>query len=185
MKRCLFLIVSVLLLSGCGNNGEMKVITGLRDSMLQMESCSFNAKILADYGEMSYTFTVSCQADREGNVSFLVKEPETISGVGGEIRNQNGQLMYEDVVLGFPLLADGEISPVSAPWILIKTLLSGYIRCSTPEEQGVHVVMDDSYGDSALQVDIWLGSDSLPIYAQIVWQNRRVVSIQLDSFVIV
>ena len=185
MKRCLYLLLVLLVLTGCSGDGEMKEITRLRDSMLRMESCSFDAKICADYGEMSYTFTVSCQADREGNVSFQVKEPQTISGIGGQIRNQNGQLIYDDIVLGFPLLADGEISPVSAPWILIKTLLGGYIRCCATEEQNIHVVMDDSYEHSALQVDVWLGRDGLPFYAEILWKNRRVVSIQLESFIIV
>lgn len=185
MKRCLYLVLILLLLTGCNGDGEMGQIIALRNAMLQMESCSFDARICADYGEMSYTFTVFCQADREGNVSFLVKEPKTISGVGGEIRNQNAKLVYEDVVLGFPLLADGEISPVSTPWIVIKSLLSGYIRYCTTEGQNMHVVLNDSYEDSALQVDIWLGSDALPTYAEIVWQNRRVVSIQLESFVIV
>lgn len=185
MRRWFCLILSVLLLTGCSSDTEMKTIMVLRESLLQMEACSFDARVCADYGETVYTFTLSCQADREGNVSFRVKEPETIAGIGGEVRNQSGQLIYEDVVLGFPLLADGEISPVSAPWIVMKTLLSGYIRCAAAEEQGTHIVMDDSYEDSALQVDMWLDQEAIPEYAEIVWQNRRVVSIHLDSFVIV
>ena len=185
MKRCLCLVLAMFLLTGCGQADGLSDMTKLRDAMLQMEFCTFDAVICADYGETSYTFTVTCRSERDGTTAFTMKEPQTIAGIGGKIQNQAGQLIYEDVVLGFPLLADGEVSPVSAPWIMIKTLLGGYIRSYGAEAPYTHVVLDDSYAESALQVDVWLGEDALPIYAEIVWQNRRVLSIEVENFQIV
>ena len=140
MKRCLCLFLFVFMVAGCSRDVDMQSMTDLRNTLLKMNSCSFDARITADYGEIYYTFFVSCEADREGNVTFLVKEPQSIAGVGGKIQNENGKLTYEDVVLGFPLLADGEISPVSAPWIVIRSLLSGYIHSCGKEQGYTHVV---------------------------------------------
>ncbi len=163
----------------------MRTVNQLREKLLTMESCSFQACIRADYGELSYAFSVSCQGDREGNLCFDVIAPESIAGIRGEIDAQGGQLTFEDTVLGFPLLADGEVSPVSAPWILLRTLLGGYISACSEEGDYLHVMMDDSYEEEALQLDVWLNANSLPHYAEIVWQGRRVLSIEIISFSIV
>lgn len=186
MRRCLAVFLIFLVLSGCGSRDpHLQTVTQLREKLLQMQSCSFDAVIYADYADTSYEFSVFCQGDREGNISFKVTEPETIAGISGTIRAQGGVFTFDEAVLGFPLLADGEVSPVSAPWILLRTLLGGYISSCVMEEEYLHVVMDDSYEADALQVDVWLNAQKLPQHAQIVWQGRRVLSLRIDSFIIV
>ena len=80
------------------------------------------------------------------------------------------------------MLADGQFSPVSAPWILLKTLRSGYIRSIANTKQGTSIRIDDSYNDDALQVDILLDDNNLPLSAEIVWQNRRILSMKITEF---
>lgn len=186
MKRVLAVILALLLLSGCTqNDNRQKTVTGLRESLLQMQYCTFHAVIRADYGDDGYEFSAGCRFDREGNLEFSVTKPETIVGISGSVRAQGGALTFDDTVLGFPLLADGEVSPVSAPWILMRTLVGGYISSWATEGEYLHVVMDDSYEADALQVDVWLDVDGMPSYGELVWQGRKVLSVTVEDFEIV
>lgn len=152
--------------------------------MLQ-QSCSFVAQITADYGDKSYTFSTGCTADTEGNLSFVVLTPEPIGGITGKITSQNGYLTFDDTVLAFPLLADGEVSPVSAPWLMVRTLRSGYLKSAGIDGDRLLLTIFDSYEEDALQLDIWLDDENRPVYADILWQGRRVLSITVKDFAFV
>jgi len=87
--------------------------------------------------------------------------------------------------VAFDLLADGQLSPVSAPWIFMKALHSGYLTSCGKEGDLLRLAVDDSYADDALHLDIWLGSDDLPIRAEILWQGRRLLSMDVTNFTFV
>lgn len=156
----------------------------LRENMLQ-NSCSFVAQITADYGDKSYTFSVGCTADTEGNLSFVVLSPESIAGITGRITAQNGYLTFDDTVLAFPLLADGEVSPVSAPWLMVRTLRSGYLESAGMDGDNLLLTIFDSYEEDALQLDVWLDDENRPVHTDILWQGRRVLSITVKDFAFV
>ena len=155
----------------------------IRSKMLNGNGCSFNAVITADYSETVTTFTLSCQFDSNGNMSFSVIEPTSIAGITGKVSEDGGALTFDDAVLGFSLLADGQLSPVSAPWILIKTLRTGYLKACNTYDLGLHMIIDDSYEENALQLDIWTDTDDLPNQAEIVYDGRRILSIEIRNFV--
>ena len=108
--------------------------------------------------------------------------PETISGITGKIDSEGGKLTFDDVVLHFDLLTDEQLSPVSAPWILLKTLRGGYITSAGLEEEKIHLTVDDSYDDDALQLDIWLDEKDLPQRAEVLYDGRRILSLDVKSF---
>ena len=175
----------ILLLCGC-STGEDHIEKGmaLRSKLLQ-SGCSFEADIIADYGEAVYTFTLQCAADPDGGVSFVVTMPETISGITGKLDHSKGALTFDGSILSFPMLADGELSPVSCPWILIHTLRAGYLRSAGLDGDAVRLTIDDSYESDALQLDIWLNDQDLPQYVQITWQGRRILSMKVRNFTFV
>lgn len=154
----------------------------LRDRLLSSNGCTFDSKITADYGEELYVFSVFCEADKEGSVAFCVNSPESISGVKGRIDTSGGKLTYEDKVLGFSMLADGQIAPVCAPWIFLKTLRSGYITACQKDGDGYIVQIEDSYQEDALHLDIWLDEEQNPLFAEILWQGRRILSLNVENF---
>lgn len=156
----------------------------LREDMLK-NNCSFVAEITADYGDKSYTFSAGCTADSAGDLSFIVLSPESIGGISGKITWESGYLTFDDAVLAFPLLADGEVSPVSAPWLLVKTLRSGYLASAGMDGEFLMLTIHDSYEEDALQLDIWLDSENRPVHADILWQGRRVLSIAVKEFAFV
>lgn len=149
---------------------------------LQQSSCSFNAKITADYGDMIHVFDLHCQMEQDGSLAFTVLEPESIAGITGVIEAGDGKLLFDDTVLAFELLADGLVTPVSAPWIVTKTLRGGYIHASAKTADGTKLVIHDTYEEYSLQLDIWLDAESTPTAAEILWEGRRILSLIISDF---
>ena len=175
-------MVCIILLSGCASTQSTDRAVLLRQSLLSAESCSFHARITADYGSVVYQFALACAVDKNGDIKFSVVEPDSIAGITGSIHGDSGQLHFDDQVLGFSLLVDEQFSPVSAPWILMKTLRGGFIHTVKQTERGTYVCIDDSFDDDALQLDIWLDEKNNPIEAEILWKSRRILSIQITDF---
>lgn len=183
MKRTGILLLLVLLLSGCtGVRREIERGMQLRAKLLAAQGCSFDAEVTADYGDKIYTFTMICSADSRGNLAFTVSEPETIEGITGTISDEGGALTFDDTALQFDLMADDQISPVSAPWILLKTLRGGYLTSAAVEEELLRLTIDDSYEEDALQLDIWLNSEDIPVRSEILYDGRRILSLTVSNF---
>lgn len=183
MKRLLFVFLGVLLLSGCGakkNDVEPGLL--LREKILSANGCSFDASVVADYGEKCYTFNMRCTSDISGNVVFTVTGPESISDITGTVSAEGGALTFDDQVLAFEMLADGQITPVSAPWLFIRSLRSGYIRLCEEKNDMIHLVIDDSYAEKALQVDVYMHKDRTPVRADILWEGKRIVALTVENF---
>ena len=175
-------MVILVLLTGC-NDQESHIQRGmdLRDRLM-LEQCTFTARITADYGQYSYTFLMDCCTDEGGDLSFVVKEPESIAGIAGKLTASSGFLTFDDVALAFPLLADGELSPVSAPWIFMYTLRSGYLVAAGEDGTQYRLTLRDSYEEDALHVDVWINQENIPQRAEILWQGRSVLSIYIEDF---
>jgi hypothetical protein len=123
-----------------------------------------------------------CTADTQGVLTFSVTSPDSISGITGSIGQGKGTLTFDDKALAFDLLADGQLSPVSAPWVLIHTLRGGYLASCREEGEGMLLSIDDSYQEDPLRLDIRIDSDGTPAWAEILWQGRRILSLELDNF---
>ena len=183
MKKAWVILLLIVLFTGCSSAGNyLQRGVDLRERLLQGNGCSFKTEITADYGDKTYCFTMQCSADTSGNIMFSVLEPESIAGITGTLCASGGQLTFDDTALAFEMLAEGEVSPVSAPWILIHALQGGYLSSCGMEGDSLRLTIDDSYEQDALQLDIWLDSDDLPDRAEILWQGRRVLSLDVDDF---
>lgn len=180
MKRLLAVMFAALFLTGC-NNQEFDEVMEVREKI--RAGCSFLAQITADYGDEIYTFCMDCQADELGAVTFTVTEPETIAGITGRISDEGGKLTFDDQALAFELMADGQITPVSAPWIFVRTLRGGYLKSCARTDDGFMAVIDDSYREDALQLDIWMDCEGIPQSGEILWDGRRILSIVVKEFV--
>lgn len=183
MKKLAVLLVILLTLTGCSRDDrQLNRAMELRSSLLSCQACTFEADITADYGDILHEFSLACQTDAQGNLSFTVIRPESISGITGTITAEGGKLTFDDVALHFELLAEDQISPISAPWILIRTLMGGYVRAYVQEGDLLHLTIDDSYEEGALQLDIWLNEQNIPIQAEILFEGRRIVTMDVENF---
>ena len=150
-------------------------------SKFQSSPCRFRVTVSADYGDMIHTFVMDCETDRQGNVEFMVAAPDTISGITGTLTAESGFLTFDGEMLAFELLADGQLSPVSAPWVLVSTLRGGYLRYAADTDRGLHLTIDDSFEDEPMQVDVWL-ENGIPTGAEILWQGRRILTMRVENF---
>lgn len=185
MKKLLPLLAVLALLAGCSAEPvEMNRALALRTKLLQASTCTFNAEITADCGEDLYTFGMHCMADEKGEITFQVTKPDSISGITGTLSQQGGALTFDSTALQFELLADGRLSPVSAPWVLMQALRGGYITSAGTEDDQIRLSVNDSFDYDALNLDIWLDGENLPKRAEICCDGKRILTLSVENMVI-
>lgn len=183
MKRRILPVLLFLFLTGCSsNNDPTEKILSIRSNVMGSEEISFDAVITADYTEEIYVFGMQCVANDQGDIVFKVTSPEAISGLTGNILDDQGYLTFDDEVVAFQTLADGRISPVCAPWLFMKTLRSGYIKACSNEPGKMIALIDDSYYDHALQLEITFDESGNPCLAEIIWDQYRFITIEISNF---
>lgn len=183
MKRVAVVLIALVILTACtGKRDEMDRAMKLRADLLGSEGYSFTAHLTADYGYAIHEFTLYCEGRNNGDLGFRVEKPDTISGITGRFNGKEGAVTFDDIALTFPLMADGQVTPVSGPWILVKTLLGGYLTACNQEEEYLHLTIDDSYEDDALQLEIWLDGDNLPVQGEIYYADRRILTMKIENF---
>ena len=57
---------------------------------------------------------MDCQCDSQGDLTFAVTAPETITGITGKVSDAGGKLTFDDTALQFDLMAEEQVTP-SAP----------------------------------------------------------------------
>ena len=183
MKKFICLL-AILTLTGCASgNGAMEQALQARSDLLSAKQVSFDAKICADYIDHVEQFTLRCQVNEAGAVKFEVIDPEVISGITGSVAGMQGTLTFDDTVLAFPLMAQERISPVSGPWVMMRSLRSGQITACAEEDGLLHLTVDDSYGEDPLTLEIWLRDDTV-VAAEIAWRGMRQMTMELEAFTI-
>lgn len=181
MKRMLPILFLFALLTGCGGEKGVEEATSIRSRILQGERCEFTAEITADYSDAVYVFKMHCVCDASGNIHFEVISPDSIAGITGQLQGDGGRLTFDEHALLFSLLADGRLSPVSGPWILMRALRSGYISGCESSEDGLTIHIDDTYDQNALQV-IVKTQQQLPILGEVYDHGKRILTIYIEDF---
>ena len=180
MKLIFAVLVFLPLLTGCKNSALDQAME-LRSQLLKAGSCSFAAEVTADYGDKTYAFSMDCQSDDQGALRFTVVRPDSICGISGILRGTRGSLTFDDTALYFDLLADQQLSPVSAPWVLMKALRGGNITSAGVEKGSLRISVDDSYEENALNLEVWLDSEDIPQRADICYAGKRILSLNLEN----
>jgi hypothetical protein len=184
MKRLLAICLLFFTFCGCNTaNSEMDDALALRQQLLKSQGCRFVADISADYQDSLYSFSLECEADKNGFLKFTVLQPESISGITGTVSTQGGKLTFDDKVLAFPLLADGLLSPVSAPWIFLQAMRGGYIKSCGKDADGLLITINDTFSGEPLYVDIFSNENGDVNHSDIFWHGRRILSMDIKDIV--
>lgn len=183
MKRMICMMCMMIFLTGCQKpTNAMDVALQFRQNLNAGTACVFDVKITADYGKTCYAFMLNCEAEKDGSLTFNVTAPETISGIMGSISEKGGQLTFDDSALAFPLLADEQLSPISAPWIFIKSMRGGFITSAGMVDNQVRLIMEDSFQGDTLTVHTWLDANNMPILAEIYHNGYRILTLEMENF---
>ena len=68
------------------------------------------------------------------------------------------------------------------PWIVVEALRGGYIRSTGTDAEFVRLTLDDTYGQQTLQVDVWLTDDLKIDRCEVIWEGRRILSMNVEMF---
>lgn len=185
MKRAFAILMITVLFAGCSRENEaIEKVIDLRERILSSNGTSFSAVITADYEDALYTFQLDCTCDTEGNLSFTVKEPASICDITGTVSKDRQMLTFDDKVLAFPPLADGQLSPVMAPYIFLSSLKGGYISACSEEGEGYCIYLDDSFQENQLHLQIFTDAECIPVRAEITYCNLRILTIDVSNFMV-
>ena len=183
MKRLFTLLVIILFLPGCSSHSErLNQAMKMRGTLNKAQGCRFTAENTADYGKEVYTFSMDCRWDNGGILTFEVVKPESISGITGKISNEGSSLTFDGKVLAFQSIADDYITPVTAPWLFVKTLAGGYIESVAKEDTLLHILAQDTYASESMTMDIWITEENLPTRAEMVWKGKRILTLNVKNF---
>lgn len=184
MKRICYLLVVLIFLSGCTQEDTLHQAMELRQKVTD-GGCGFDTRITADYGDVQHQFSLHCVADSEGILSFTVLEPQSIAGITGIISGSEGKLTFEDHAVAFELLAEGQLSPVCGPWIMVNALRGGYLRSCCKEDDLFHLSIDESFEAQSMGLEVWFTEGQSIAKAEIYWQGRMLLSMDIENFVYV
>jgi len=176
----IFLLMS--LLSGCGKQERAtEKALAFRTNLMQSQGCSYIADIMADYGERVYEFTVQVESTLD-ETKILVLSPDEISDISATITEHETCIEFDDAELDFGKMANGYISPVSAPWLLARCWIGEYISSSGADGEMEKVTYLKGYDEEELTVNTWLNAEGIPIQAEILFENRRCLAIAIRDF---
>ena len=183
MKRFLAFVCIMLFMCGCNGTSDATAQgEEIRQKLLKGNGCKFISNITADFGQLQYSFKLACSVDKKGVLYFTVLEPESIADITGHIDEQSGNLTFDETVLAFPHLAEGEIPPVCAPWLFYKALYGGYIRAGGADAGTYHLTIDDSFRGEDFVLELWLRDELYPMRAEIVWEGSAILMLEIQQF---
>lgn len=179
MKRkvILLLMICLVVLTGCGDNGE-KIFLKFAENVGAAGEISFTAKVRAEYSDKTAEFTLDYEQDSEGTEIEIV-EPETVKGIKAKVSNDGLSLEYEGAILDIGKLTDRGLSPVSALPLLAGAMKDAHIDLVWTEENLVAarlIPADDTV------VTLWISSDLVPQNAEITYKDQTLVYIEISDW---
>lgn len=173
------LLLLLLCACGAGETSAQRAVS-FRTELKEAEGCSFQAAITADYGEYIREFTLFCSCTPE-ECGITVVEPETASGITAVVSGQQAQVSFEDTVLAVEQFSTRKLSPLSAPYLLMKAWTEGYVSTGTVQdtrETGEYLL---GYGSEELTITtVW--NNAVPDYAEISDGASTLLTCQISDF---
>lgn len=183
MRRIMvLLLLTALLLCGCGGAENLLApAIEFRAALVQAGGCSFTANITADNGEATDEFTLRCEADETGAVRFEVTQPQTLAGITALVSADGGTVTYDGMAMDFGLLADGNVIPAAAPALAVCCWRQEYLAAAGTDETGYRATYEKDFDEKRLVIDTWF-ENGIPIYAEVCYNNRRILKLKLSDF---
>ena len=182
-KKLLCCVIICLILSGCQHQvSPTQDALDFRTALLEAGGCQFQAVIGADYGDRVYSFTVTCMYNTDGTASITVLQPEEIAGITAKVSENGTKIEFENMALDFGVMANGTVSPMMACQVLGRCWSSSYISCGGSDGDLQRITYLDGYEEEELTVDTWLDGTGLPVYAEMMYDGTRCLTLQLTDF---
>lgn len=170
-----------ILLTGCRKTeSHMQSAMDFRTALQRANGCTFSADVTAEYPEKVFTFSLDCVFEND-QMKLRVTKPGVIEGICAGVHNGTASLEFEDISLEFGKLANGNVAPLTAPWILASAWKSDYISSAGADGNRTRATILKGYNDEELTIDTWFENE-LPVYAEISYAGTRVLQISIENF---
>ena len=143
-KRWICVLMTTLLLSGCGQAGVSEaeeLALAVRGEYLAMDRCAARAAITADYGQRVYQYELAVTATGE-ETTLTLSAPDTVAGLTARLVGEESLLEFDGVSGETGPLDGSGLTPVSAVPALLAAARSGYITACALEEDSTVLRMD-------------------------------------------
>ena len=172
-----------MLLSACSAKRPVQPPLTFRTALLQSGGCSFTAAITADYGESAASFTLDCVFSPETGASVTVTEPESIAGIQAQVKDTAASVSYDGMQLGLGSLANGNLAPLAAPYVLGQCWAGEYIDATGTEDGLLRTTYRMGYEEKELVVDTWFSQEPFtPVRAELSYEGRMVLRADISAF---
>ena len=175
----------LLLISLCAcrkQDSAMQKALDFRSALLAAGGCSFAAEVTADYGGTVEKFSGTCRCRTDGSADMTLTAPESIAGVTASVSKDGAKLSFGDTSVAFGTLANGNLAPMAAPYILGACFAGEYIESAGTEDGYCHVVYRKGYDDTELRVDVWLSDEPAPVQCEISYRGQKALTASLSEF---
>lgn len=190
MGRCkaVPLMISLLLLAGCGGGGETvsseALALAIQKDLGAMTSCSCQVALSADYETRVFDYVLDVAYDVSG-ADLTIVEPEIARGVTAHIQSGQTQLVYDGFSLDAgPLTADG-LSPVEAVPAFYRAISEGYIAAVDAVGETLTVTYRDGESQPGVGLETVVTFDAktkTPLWGELFFDGARIVTAQVKDF---
>lgn len=165
------LMISALLLTGCGSGAAEEQFDAFRRSLEASERVTVTAEVTALSDEDVTKFTLSCAEEAEG-YSIGVTAPELLAGVRAHLRQDDATLEFDNIVLPMGTLNENGLSPLTALPCILEAARDGYLDLAWTEDGRLvaQLILDDT-----TTVRLSLDDTLTPVYAEVSVEDATVV----------
>lgn len=186
MRRVILpvLMISILLLSACGNGGAAEEkLEKQRDTLAAAERVAFTAEVTASLGDEVFLCTLDCAATPE-EITVEVVEPSPVAGVKATVKNGEATLRYADVQLSVGTGLEDSPGPLGAMPLLFRALRVGHvIRAWTEKDGEASLIAAEIYADDDLALTMWFDAGTLsPVHASVSRDGAEVIRCAIRNF---
>ena len=192
MRRLLFCVPMIILLSACSGTAEIsqaeQLALVIRGEYLEAESCLTQVSLTADYGQRVYQYELEASVTPE-ETTLTLTAPETVSGVVAHLQDGESALEYDGMWVDTGPLDDQGLTPVSAVPALLEAARGGYITACSTVEEGNQPLLRVDCGDpegtpgQGTEISLWFSCDSHALVrGEIRSDGFRTVSCTFVSF---
>lgn len=186
MKRTIWIaLLFCVILSACSSGRtdiSMQSAVNFRTALMEAAGCSYQAQVTADYGERIYEFNLLCEYVPDAEARVTVISPEMISGISATISSDGAKIEFDGAELDFGVMANGNVAPMSLPWIMGRAWSSEYIRSVGIDDAFILVSYLMGYGDDEILVETWFADDRTPVRCDISYAGMRCISASISDF---